>query len=162
MDYGPGGSFGELALVYNCERAATVRAITPCRLWTMDLVTFRRYLATAACSQVVSRCEFLRKVPLLAELTNEQVIFPVLLDTLPLAVLQPFLNRSRATFEGCDPPPTPCSEILGIREKRSDCDVWVRSFQFPPRRLAPTVALLCRLGGSCGGVRRGEGGKVEC
>lgn len=74
--YGPGGSFGELALVYNCERAATVRAVTPCRLWTMDLTVFRRLLATAACSQVVARCEFLRKVPLLAELTNEQVRKP--------------------------------------------------------------------------------------
>lgn len=72
-DYEPGGSFGELALIYNCERAATVRAATPCRLWTMDLPTFRRTLATTASSQVVARCEFLRRVPLLAELTNEQV-----------------------------------------------------------------------------------------
>ncbi|CAM9656305.1 unnamed protein product [Pylaiella littoralis] len=71
--YGPGGSFGELALMYNCERAATVRASTPCRLWTMDLTTFRRSLATAASSKIVSRCEFLRKVPFLAELSNEQV-----------------------------------------------------------------------------------------
>lgn len=71
-EYGPRGSFGELALMYNCERAATVRAVTASRLWTMDLSTFRRSLATAASSQIVSRCEFLRKVPLLAELNNEQ------------------------------------------------------------------------------------------
>lgn len=71
--YGPGGSFGELALMYNCERAATVRATAPSRLWTMDLSTFRRSLATTASSQIVSRCEFLRKVPFLAELNNEQV-----------------------------------------------------------------------------------------
>eukprot|EP00903_Cladosiphon_okamuranus_P007650 g7418.t1 len=71
--YGPGGSFGELALMYNCERAATVTATAPSRLWTMDLSTFRRSLATTASSQIVSRCEFLRKVPFLAELNNEQV-----------------------------------------------------------------------------------------
>lgn len=71
--YGQGGSFGELALMYNCERAATVRATAPSRLWTMDLSTFRRSLATTASSQIVSRCEFLRKVPFLAELNNEQV-----------------------------------------------------------------------------------------
>lgn len=71
--YGPGGSFGELALMYNCERAATVRATAPSRLWTMDLSTFRRSLATTANSQIVSRCDFLRKVPFLAELNNEQV-----------------------------------------------------------------------------------------
>ncbi|CAN0144996.1 unnamed protein product, partial [Laminaria digitata] len=72
-DYGPSDSFGELALMYNCERAATVRALTASRLWTMDLSTFRRSLATTASSQIMSRCEFLRKVPFLAELTNEQV-----------------------------------------------------------------------------------------
>ncbi|CAM9860220.1 unnamed protein product [Scytosiphon promiscuus] len=71
--YGPGGSFGELALMYNCERAATVRATADSRLWTMDLSTFRRSLATTASSQIVSRCEFLRKVPFLTELNNEQV-----------------------------------------------------------------------------------------
>ncbi|CBN75351.1 conserved unknown protein [Ectocarpus siliculosus] len=71
--YGPGGSFGELALMYNCERAATVRATSDSRLWTMDLSTFRRSLATTASSQILSRCEFLRKVPFLAELNNEQV-----------------------------------------------------------------------------------------
>lgn len=71
--YGPGGSFGELALMYNCERAATVKATSDSRLWTMDLSTFRRSLATTASSQILSRCEFLRKVPFLAELNNEQV-----------------------------------------------------------------------------------------
>ncbi|CAN0206792.1 unnamed protein product, partial [Ascophyllum nodosum] len=71
--YGPGGSFGELALMYNCKRAATVRATVSSSLWTMDLSIFRKYLATTASNQMMSRCEFLRKVPLLEELTNEQV-----------------------------------------------------------------------------------------
>ena len=70
--YGPGGSFGELALMYNCKRAATVRATVSSSLWTMDLSIFRKYLATTASNQMMSRCEFLRKVPLLEELTNEQ------------------------------------------------------------------------------------------
>lgn len=73
LSYGPGGSFGELALMYNCKRAATVRATAPSSLWTMDLSIFRKYLATTASNQMLSRCEFLRKVPLLADLTNKQV-----------------------------------------------------------------------------------------
>ncbi|RKO95079.1 camp-binding domain-like protein, partial [Caulochytrium protostelioides] len=43
-DYGPGGSFGELALMYNAPRAATVRCTSDCVLWALDRVTFRRIL----------------------------------------------------------------------------------------------------------------------
>ncbi|CAM9208512.1 unnamed protein product, partial [Phaeothamnion confervicola] len=74
-EYGSGGTFGELALMYDCERAATVRAAeaTPCRLWTTDLRTFRSLLATAATSNILSRCEFLRRVPLLEPLDLDQI-----------------------------------------------------------------------------------------
>lgn len=38
--YGPGGSFGELALMYNAPRAATVRACTAATVWGLDRNTF--------------------------------------------------------------------------------------------------------------------------
>lgn len=37
MKYEAGGCFGELALLYNCPRAASVIALTDCSLWTLDL-----------------------------------------------------------------------------------------------------------------------------
>lgn len=37
MKYESGGCFGELALLYNCPRAASVIALTDCSLWTLDL-----------------------------------------------------------------------------------------------------------------------------
>ena len=37
MKYETGGCFGELALLYNCPRAASVIALTDCSLWTLDL-----------------------------------------------------------------------------------------------------------------------------
>lgn len=35
------GSFGELALLYNMPRAATIKAATEGSLWAMDRLTFR-------------------------------------------------------------------------------------------------------------------------
>jgi CRP-like cAMP-binding protein len=37
MNYEPGGCFGELALIYNSPRAASVVATSACKLWTLDL-----------------------------------------------------------------------------------------------------------------------------
>merc|ERR1719261_2433326 len=42
--YSPGGSFGELALMYNSPRAATVIAASNASLWRLDRATFRNVL----------------------------------------------------------------------------------------------------------------------
>ncbi|CAL5229437.1 g12760 [Coccomyxa viridis] len=39
--YEGAGAFGELALMYNCRRAATVRALTEGVVWAMNRTTFR-------------------------------------------------------------------------------------------------------------------------
>lgn len=38
---GPGSAFGELALMYNTTRAATIKASSDCKLWIMDRYNFR-------------------------------------------------------------------------------------------------------------------------
>ena len=67
---GRGGSFGELALLYNCPRAATCLANTTCRLWKVDQRTFRYMLANNTASQQKDIHDVLRKVPFLAELDD--------------------------------------------------------------------------------------------
>jgi len=66
---GPGGSFGELALMYNAPRAATVVSDEPSTLWALDRVTFRRILMDAAFSRRRMYESFLSEVPLLQSLT---------------------------------------------------------------------------------------------
>ncbi|KAL8937396.1 MAG: hypothetical protein Q9211_003708 [Gyalolechia sp. 1 TL-2023] len=67
---GPGGSFGELALMYNAPRAATVVSTEPSStLWALDRVTFRRILMDSAFQRRRMYESFLEEVPLLSSLT---------------------------------------------------------------------------------------------
>ncbi|KAK4539205.1 hypothetical protein LTR36_000888 [Oleoguttula mirabilis] len=66
---GPGSSFGELALMYNAPRAATVVSTAPATLWQLDRVTFRRILMDSAFQRRRMYESFLEEVPLLSGLT---------------------------------------------------------------------------------------------
>lgn len=66
--YSSGGSFGELALMYNAPRAASIVAVTDCTLWALDRVTFRSILMenTARKRRMYER--FLEEVPIFKSL----------------------------------------------------------------------------------------------
>ncbi|UNI15727.1 protein kinase A regulatory subunit [Purpureocillium takamizusanense] len=65
-----GGSFGELALMYNAPRAATVISVeSGCTLWALDRVTFRRILMESTFARRRMYESFLEEVPLLSSLT---------------------------------------------------------------------------------------------
>lgn len=63
-----GGSFGELALLYDSPRAASCVAQTECELWKVDQKTFRYILANSTNSQKKDVHHILTKVPFLADL----------------------------------------------------------------------------------------------
>ncbi|SCV01646.1 LAMI_0G12794g1_1 [Lachancea mirantina] len=67
---GAGSSFGELALMYNSPRAATVVASTDCILWALDRLTFRRILLGRSFKKRILYDEFLKSVPVLKSLTT--------------------------------------------------------------------------------------------
>ena len=48
--YGVGDSFGELALMFNQRRAASVVATEECVLWAVDQMTFKAVMMAAAMS----------------------------------------------------------------------------------------------------------------
>jgi cAMP-dependent protein kinase regulator len=70
---GPGGSFGELALLYNCPRAATVASSSAALVWVLDRVTFRYTLARTTAGGREETMTHLRKVSLLQNLSEPQL-----------------------------------------------------------------------------------------
>jgi len=62
---GPGDAFGELALLYSCPRAASVKAVEKCILWELDRETFNHIVKDASAKKRDRYESFLLSVPLL-------------------------------------------------------------------------------------------------
>ncbi|KZO92148.1 camp-dependent protein kinase regulatory subunit [Calocera viscosa TUFC12733] len=79
----PGGSFGELALMYNAPRAATVVAVTHSIVWALDRLTFRTILLETTLRKRRMYDQFLSTVPLFKGLSQyERYKIADTLDTL--------------------------------------------------------------------------------
>ena len=68
------GYFGELALLYNCPRNATIRASTAGRLWCLDQKTFRTIVVTGVARKRAALEELLRSVQLFESLTDSETM----------------------------------------------------------------------------------------
>lgn len=63
--YQPGDAFGELALLYNAPRAATITADSECLLWSLDRGTFNHIVKDASRRRREKYEHFLTKVKIL-------------------------------------------------------------------------------------------------
>jgi CRP-like cAMP-binding protein len=70
---GAGHTFGELALLYNAKRSATVTCIQNATIWALDRHTFRYYRASLDKRLEKIALEVLAHVPLLKELEFHQL-----------------------------------------------------------------------------------------
>merc|ERR1719502_628752 len=69
---GPGQSFGELALMYNAPRAATIKANSQCALWTINRKVFRAIITHFKHVRQKVYVDFLKKIELLNKLTETE------------------------------------------------------------------------------------------
>ena len=73
LECGPGSSFGELALMWNAPRAATVIATSPGRCWCLDRDSFQMMVVSSEVSKHQEIQSFLSKVPILQELNRYEI-----------------------------------------------------------------------------------------
>lgn len=68
---GPGKAFGELAILYNCTRTATITAVTNSLLWVLDRRAFQTIMMVTGLQRLEENINFLKSVPLLKNLSKE-------------------------------------------------------------------------------------------
>ena len=69
----PGDCVGELALLYNAPRAATVKCISDGTVWCLHRLALRKAIRDQATKSSQQNINFLKKVPLLSHLTNSEL-----------------------------------------------------------------------------------------
>ena len=73
--YQPGDSFGELALLYNAPRAATIRAVSDEVItWVLDRETFNHIVRDAAQKKREKYESFLKKVEILSTIDSYEIM----------------------------------------------------------------------------------------
>ncbi|KAF8817667.1 cyclic nucleotide-binding domain-containing protein, partial [Cardiosporidium cionae] len=72
LKYGPGDAFGELALMYNAPRGATITAAENSRLLSLDRETFNHIVKQAVIKKREKFTEFLSKIQLLDSLNVQE------------------------------------------------------------------------------------------
>ncbi|XP_056617288.1 cGMP-dependent protein kinase 1a isoform X1 [Triplophysa dalaica] len=68
---GPGKVFGELAILYNCTRTATVKTVTAVKLWAIDRQCFQTIMMRTGLIKHAEYMELLKSVPTFRGLPEE-------------------------------------------------------------------------------------------
>ncbi|KAJ9596441.1 hypothetical protein L9F63_012525, partial [Diploptera punctata] len=68
--FGPGVAFGELAILYNTKRNATIQVLTHSRVWVLNRQVFQQIMMRTRLQDIEDKVRFLRSVPLLKDLSS--------------------------------------------------------------------------------------------
>lgn len=67
-----GDGFGDLALLYNAPRSASIRCISECFLWAIERKNFKSVIEDRIISQYEANREFINSIKFFDSMTNEQ------------------------------------------------------------------------------------------
>ncbi|KAH8273538.1 hypothetical protein KR018_000074 [Drosophila ironensis] len=65
---------GELAILYNCQRTATITAITECNLWAIERQCFQTIMMRTGLIRQAEYTDFLKSVPIFKNLADDTLI----------------------------------------------------------------------------------------
>ncbi|XP_060656413.1 cGMP-dependent protein kinase, isozyme 2 forms cD5/T2 [Drosophila nasuta] len=65
---------GELAILYNCQRTATITAITECNLWAIERQCFQTIMMRTGLIRQAEYTDFLKSVPIFKDLPEDTLI----------------------------------------------------------------------------------------
>ncbi|KAL3285204.1 hypothetical protein HHI36_019319 [Cryptolaemus montrouzieri] len=68
---GPGKAFGELAILYNCKRTASIKVVNDSKVWVLDRRIFQLIMVRTGLQRLEDNISFLRSVPLLENLSTD-------------------------------------------------------------------------------------------
>lgn len=68
----PGDSFGELALLYNAPRSATLHCLENCSFWAIDRTTFRKAIEEMMTREYEENRQFIENVKFFGTMTGDQ------------------------------------------------------------------------------------------
>ena len=69
-----GKVFGELAILYNCKRTATVTAAMDCKLWAIERTKFQTIMMRRGLIRQAEHTAFLKSVPTFKSLAEATII----------------------------------------------------------------------------------------
>ena len=67
-----GGYFGEIALLYNATRSASVRTLTDCNFWALDRGSFKKSVEDMMSKEYDDNRRFIETVTFFSFMTAEQ------------------------------------------------------------------------------------------
>ncbi|CAG9832514.1 unnamed protein product [Diabrotica balteata] len=70
----PGKVLGELAILYNCQRTATIKAHTDCKLWAIERQCFQTIMMRTGLIRQAEYTDFLKSVPIFKTLPEDTLI----------------------------------------------------------------------------------------
>jgi len=70
----PGSLFGELAILYNCQRTATIKAVKNCKLWAIERKIFQTIMVRTGLTKQAEYTKFLKSVPTFMSLPEQTLI----------------------------------------------------------------------------------------
>lgn len=65
---------GELAILYNCQRTATITAVTDCKLWAIERQCFQTIMMRTGLIRQAEYTDFLKSVPIFKNLPEDTLI----------------------------------------------------------------------------------------